>query len=150
MYFISETRGRKRKIEVDRERPSISQEEVHERGRETGPCREEAGQLQEDSCPYCFLSPCITTSNQNAPWIGPGQNACVENSGIRKNIYKRFWKCIGNLGGWDLPQYTEKKQRLGGPLYHVRQVMPECVLTLARDLYPNPKDMPYMDHKWEF
>jgi hypothetical protein len=28
----------------------------------------------------------------------------------------------------------------------VREVMPDCVLHQVRQLYPNPKDVPYMGH----
>lgn len=28
-----------------------------------------------------------------------------------------------------------------------REIMPECVLSLLRDLYPNPPGRPYMGHK---
>ena len=45
-----------------------------------------------------------------------------------------------------------KKIRVGGGdwvLTHRRELMPECVVDLARQLYPNPKNIPYMNHMWE-
>lgn len=103
-------------------------------------------------CPYCFISPCVAYANRSAQWIGFGQQANVGNSTIRKRIYRRFWKIMANNKGWNIPEYIEKKIRIGGGnwvLTHRRELMPECVVSLARQLYPNPKDIPYMDHMWE-
>ena len=93
-------------------------------------------------CPCCFISPCIAYSNRAARWIGLGRPANMENPSIRKQIYRRFWKIMANNGGWHIPEYMEKKIRIGGGdwvLTHRRELMPECVTSLARQLYPNPK-----------
>jgi hypothetical protein len=29
-----------------------------------------------------------------------------------------------------------------------REIMPDCVLSVVRGLYPNPPSQPYMGHKW--
>lgn len=108
--------------------------------------------LLDGQCPYCFVNPCVATSNRNAPWIGNGQPPSNQNPQVRKGIYRRFWKCINNLNGWQLQQYIQKKIRIGGNegiVYHQREIMPECVLELVRGLYPNPKGVPYLGHMWE-
>ncbi|KAK3097458.1 hypothetical protein FSP39_009798 [Pinctada imbricata] len=33
-----------------------------------------------------------------------------------------------------------------GEMYTLREIMPECVLDVVRDLYPNPPGRPYMGH----
>jgi hypothetical protein len=55
---------------------------------------------------------------------------------------------IANMGGWNLPQYMGKK-RTAGDILHKRDIMPHCVVDLVRTKYPNPKDKPYMGHKWQ-
>lgn len=105
-----------------------------------------------DQCPSCFLTPCIVQQVQGVGWIGPGQGPSHHNSGIRKTLYRRFWHSIANCGGWMLRQYLDRKTQAAGTpaaVMHRREVMPQCVLTFCRDLYPNPKDKPYMGHMWE-
>lgn len=124
-----------------------------EAGRDGGDDNDDDGadNLEEGQCPDCFLGPCIVERNREAPWIGPGQAPSDHNSGIRKSIYKRFWRCIANLGGWNLPQYVARKRRVAGgdwAKYHQREVMPDCVLGYVRGKYPNPPSVPYMGHYW--
>ncbi len=57
-----------------------------------------------------------------------------------------------NVGGWTDPRYLRRKVQIAGgewAVYHRREVMPKCVLLQARELYPNPASIPYMDHLWE-
>jgi hypothetical protein len=108
--------------------------------------------LAEGSCPHCLLVPCVATSQRDARWLGNGLPPHAENAAIRRGLYKRFWNTMANLGGWHTPQYVAKKMHIGGGqgiVYHKREIMPDCVLKLCRDLYPNPKDKEYMGHKWE-
>ena len=105
-----------------------------------------------NACPFCFLSPCIVLQNSSARWIGQGQGPSIHNPPIRKALYKRFWSCINYLGGWMLPQYIDKKCSTGESdsiMYHQREIMPDCVLKFCRNKYPNPKDIPYIGHKWQ-
>ena len=101
-------------------------------------------------CQFCFLKPCIT--ERELYFVGSGQGPCEDNSNIRKEIYKRYWKVINNAGGWNDPRYLAiKVQRANGgewAIQHRREVMPVCVLTQLRTLYPNSKEKPYMDHMW--
>ena len=30
----------------------------------------------------------------------------------------------------------------------LREIMPDCVLLLVRELYPNPVGVPHLGHKW--
>jgi hypothetical protein len=108
-------------------------------------------QLEEGQCQFCFLKPCIAESCVNAQWIGVGRAPNDQNTSKRKDIYSRFWKCINNRRGWNHPLYLRKKEVAGGGPWVVtcvREVMPECVLKLARSKYPNPANRPYMGHKW--
>ena len=97
-----------------------------------------------------FPKPCIT--ERELYFVGSGQEPCEDNSNIRKEIYKRNWKLINNAGGWYDPRYLAiKVQRANGgewAIQHRCELAPLCVLTQLRTLYPNPKENPYMDHKW--
>jgi hypothetical protein len=100
-------------------------------------------------CPYCFLTPCVTTYRQR--WLGQGQAAQPGNNAIRKKLYKNFWRMMSVLGGWNTEPYREKKERSMENVPYViieREIMPHCILKLVRDMYPNPVGVPYMEHKW--
>lgn len=56
---------------------------------------------------------------------------------------------------WNHPRYQAKKaehfnrdEEVENIVWTQREIMPECVLSLVRDLYPNPPGRPYMGHKW--
>lgn len=105
---------------------------------------------QKMDCEHCFQTPCVTSHYHQ--WLGNGQAPCVENSVIRKEKYTKYWKVINNLGGWNDPRYLAKKisaEEGEWAITHRREIMPVCVLTNVRNLYPNPKGQPYMGHKWE-
>ena len=53
-----------------------------------------------ETCPFCFLQPCITALYHD--WLGNGRDACEANSGIPRAKYMRYWKCISNSGRWYL------------------------------------------------
>ena len=115
------------------------------------PTPKPGGPLDDGQCEHCFLSPCVT--RRNLGFVGYGRDACHENTKLRCKKYKQYWFAISNLGGWTLGPYTRTKVgRANGGIWaiaHDREVMPKCVLLQLRALYPNPKGMPYMDHKWE-
>ena len=101
-------------------------------------------------CPMCFMEPCVTESQRHLG--GSGQEPSDYNPSIRKGIYRRFWSVIDNLGGWQIDLYTTKKREEAhrhNIVYMKREIMPECILTFVRGLYPNPAGQPYMGHKWE-
>lgn len=106
---------------------------------------------RNDDCPHCYLSPCVTTREHS--FIGEGQQACDANSALRKDCYQKYWKVIGNLGGWTDERYVNKKGLIGqgrpGIVYHRRDIMPDCVLKQLRGLYPNLPTKSYMGHKWD-
>ena len=80
-----------------------------------GPNPPETPQVPQDGrCPYCFLQPCIAQCNSTARWMPPAQGPCVNNAEIRWGLYRRFWKCIANTGGWVIPEYLDKKRQVGG------------------------------------
>lgn len=55
---------------------------------------------------------------------------------------------------WNHPRYQAKKaehfnrDEVENIVWTQRETMPECVLSLVRDLYPNPPGRPYMGRKW--
>lgn len=105
-------------------------------------------------CEHCFCFPCVTTNRQS--WVGNGQPACNRNSGVRKDKYKKFWTLMQNRGAWSHPRYLRKKTRMlnrervdESVVIVRREVMPDCILSVVRDLYPNPKSKPYMGHRWQ-
>ncbi len=103
-----------------------------------------------NKCPFCYLAPCVTSFPHH--WLGPGQQACVENTAIRRARYKSYWRYIANKQGWNTPDYVAKKSAellAAGRVYHERELMPRCVLEQVRRLYPNPTGQPYMNHKWD-
>lgn len=60
-------------------------------------------------------------------------------------------------GAWADIRYLRKKahmqsqhdlEAMDGWLPSQREIMPECVLELVRELYPNLKGVPYMGHKF--
>ena len=114
----------------------------------------EHGQINGDECLHCFCSPCVTNDRQQ--WLGQGAPKHVRNSGIRKERYKKFWTLLSRKGAWLDSRYLTKKSALMGrndtqescSVWTKRELMPDCVLNLVRELYPNPDNRPYMGHKW--
>ncbi len=108
--------------------------------------------VQENECQFCFCSPCVTAVRQ--AWLGDGQRPGDRNSAIRKTLYKHFWKLLKNA--WRDERYLAKKRLLAGRpddeetvwIGSVREVMPDCVLSQVRNMYPNLGSRPYMGHKW--
>ena len=111
-----------------------------------------AGVVQDISkCSHCFLAPCIVTSNGSA-LLGRGQAPSYRNPAIRRPLYRRFWNIINHAGGWNTPEYIQRKLNIGGHpgiLEHQREIMADCVTKAVRDKYPNPIGQAYMGHKWE-
>ncbi len=116
------------------------------------------GELNENECKFCFLSPCATLGHIPR-WVGKGQKPTHNNSGLRKVIYKKFWFQLNGLGAWDKVRYKLKKRQallahFGNDYIWIgnaekRDIIPECVLQFVRNLYPNPPGQSYMDHKWQ-
>ncbi len=84
-----------------------------------------------------------------------GQSAHRRNSGIRKKMYRKFWSMLEMRNSWRHPAYLQKKsavmERDGvdeSVVEVLREIMPDCVLLLVRELYPNPVGVPYLGHKW--
>lgn len=101
---------------------------------------------EQAECPHCLLTPCVTSHNHY--WLGDGQTADRENHGVRKIIYKSYWKFINNSGGWNDNRYLNRKVAAGGQVNDKRELMPSCVVQQLRTLYPNPPDIAYMGHMW--
>ena len=109
------------------------------------------GHIPDDVCAHCFCNPCVTGNPQ--AWLGNGQNPHPRNSGIRKKIYKK--KLMSDRNAFNCPQYLRKKARMlardqidDSVVTVSREIMPDCVLSVVRNLYPNPPSQPYMGHKW--
>ena len=99
-------------------------------------------------CQFCFCVPCVTTSRQS--WLEMGQSAHRRNSGIRKKMYRKFWSMLERH-----PAYLHKKSAVmecdgvdESVVEVLREIMLDCVLSLVRELYPNPVGVPYLGHKW--
>lgn len=111
----------------------------------------EAVPAGDDDCPFCFLSPCVTSHPHH--FLGAGQPACDANSGMRKEHYRNYWKVMSNCRGWNDLRYLARKVQAGQggewAVVHRREVMPDCILKQVRSLYPNPPNRPYMGHMWE-
>ena len=101
---------------------------------------------EQRECPHCFLIPCVTVHDHY--WLGEGQPESRENHCVRKIKYKSYWKVINNSGGWNNNRYLQKKVAAGGQVNDKRELMPYCVVSQLRTLYPNPVNMPYMGHMW--
>ena len=57
---------------------------------------------------------------------------------------------------WDDPRYKRKKQlalqsdpRFRRYVWHRRDIMPNCVLTIVHQWLPKPQGAPYMGHMWD-
>ncbi|XP_052249944.1 uncharacterized protein LOC127857542 [Dreissena polymorpha] len=101
-------------------------------------------------CLKCYMNPCVVIANRHL--CGQGQGPSEYNPPIRKDVYKKFWRVIDNLGGWLIKEYRRKKSNssnLQNIVYLKRDIMPECVLDFVRARYPNPHGQAYMGHKWE-
>ena len=104
-----------------------------------------------NECLHCFCSPCVLHFPQR--WFGNGQPPHARNSAIRKGKYKKFWKMLSDRGAWYDRRYIEKKEQRSRDdnftVWSVREIMPDCVVTFVRGLYPNLSGVPYMGHKWQ-
>lgn len=112
---------------------------------------------EAERCPHCLCRPCITNEQFRQLWwptdpVPPRRR----NSGLRKGLYRKFWTMLYHRGIWADPEYIERKRgaltldpHLTNYVYHRRDIMPKCIVTLARYWYPNPKGIPYMGHMWE-
>lgn len=110
-------------------------------------------EINDQECMYCFCHPCVTSNRQE--WLGNGAPPHTRNSTIRKTKYKKFWTMMSRRYAWNHPRYQAKKaahfnrdEEVENIVWTQREIMPECVLSLVRDLYPNPPGRPYMGHKW--
>ena len=70
-------------------------------------------------------------------------------------MYRKFGSMLEMRNSWRHPAYLQKKsavmERDGvdeSVVEVLREIMPDCVLLLVRELYPNPVGVPYLGHKW--
>ena len=66
-------------------------------------------QCHDEECSYCFCGPCVTSVTfQQLCW--PQQHMPhAANSRIRKQIYRKFWGLMANLGLWKDDRYLHRK-----------------------------------------
>lgn len=106
-------------------------------------------------CQYCFCGPCITAEDNRQMWWADRFAAPRRvNRRFRKEAYRKFWTMLLHKGVWGLPQYKAKKQaalEAAGKryVYHRRDILPKCVVSLVRKWYPNPPGIDYLGHRWE-
>lgn len=88
----------------------------------------------------------------------PSEPALPErrNTSFRKEKYKFFWTMLFHRGVFLDERYRERKlnvlqldPRFTNVASHRRDILPECVVNLVRVWFPNPKNIPYMRHRWQ-
>lgn len=112
---------------------------------------------EEEECIHCLCRPCITSeTNRQMWWLEDPEAPNRSNSQRRKDKYKRFWTMLFHRNVWKDPRYIQRKRnalqqdpRRKNYIYHRRDLMPKCVVTVVRHWLPNPNDQPYMGHMWE-
>ena len=110
-----------------------------------------------DECPHCFCKPCITNEqNRQMWWSTEPELPDRKNSSFRKEKYKSFWTMLFHRGVFLDDRYRERKStalksdpRFKNVVSHRRDILPECVVNVARFWFPNPKHIPYMGHRWQ-
>ena len=113
---------------------------------------------EREECPHCLCRPCITDeTNRQMYW--PANNAVPNRFSniLRRTMYKNFWTMLYNRDVWRDERYRERKAQALGlrnnrqrfVWMHRRDLMPNCVLTLVRQWYPNLPNEPYMGHLWQ-
>jgi len=111
-------------------------------------------------CQFSFLDPCVTENRQSWLHTTPVRPH-IRNKGIRRTKNRKFWTLIQRRGGWSDSRYNLKKSRLLRRDRNLeeydeswisygkrRDIMPDCVLDVVRNVYPNPSNIPYMGHRW--
>lgn len=110
-----------------------------------------------DECEHCFCKPCITDGRNRQMWW-PSEPALPDrrNTSFRKEKYKFFWTMLFHRGVFLDERYRERKlnvlqldPRFTNVASHRRDILPECVVNLVRVWFPNPKNIPYMRHRWQ-
>ena len=104
-----------------------------------------------------FATPCVTSERHRQLWweVEPYPPQRFNNT-LRKHAYRKFWSMLASRWIWMLPEYVEKKTqalardpRRSSLVHHKKEIMPECVVQMVRDWYPNPSGIPYMGHLWQ-
>lgn len=110
-----------------------------------------------EECQHCLCRPCITDENNRQMWwLSEPVRANERNRVLRKEKYKLFWTMLFHRGVFMDTRYKSRKieslqadPRLRDVVCHRRDILPQCVLKLVRFWYPNPKNIPYMGHRWK-
>ena len=111
----------------------------------------------DEKCPHCLCRPCIISEQfRQSWWASQNERPRIQNSGLRKTAYRKFWTMMYHRGVWNCQEYMDRKVSAFGLdpqrtkyVYHKRDIMPDCVLKVVRTWYPNPTNRPYMGHYWE-
>ncbi|KAK3098257.1 hypothetical protein FSP39_017655 [Pinctada imbricata] len=111
---------------------------------------------ESDECEHCLCRPCITDELHRQSWLESESHAPNKrNSSLRKDKYKRFWTNLFHRRVWRDSRYLARKEealsrdRTEYDVFHRRDLMPKCVVTLVRSWLPNPPNKPYIGHRWE-
>ena len=117
----------------------------------TGGDQNDLADVLDGDCPNCLCNPCITHIQL---WLGNGAPPHDRNSGLRNIRYRKFWTLLSQKGAWLDPRYKVRAMRqfqrteADGCVCTKRKIMPDCVIVLVRQLYPNPESKLYMGHRW--
>ena len=87
--------------------------------------------------------------------LGWGSQPIDETLGLEKKMYRKFWSMLEMRNSWVHPADLQKKLTVmecdgvdESVVEVLREIMPDFVLSLVRELYPNPVGVPYLGHKW--
>jgi len=110
-----------------------------------------------EECQHCFCRPCMTDdSNRQMWWESENAAPHRRNHFLRKDKYKRFWTNLYHRQVWKDPRYLSRKRKALSQdpkrkqcVYHKRDLMPQCIVKLVREWFPNLPNVPYIGHRWE-
>ena len=131
-----------------------SSSETEHEDDEVYPCIDRANVDGFSRCPSCHAQPCVTdAANAQRWWCDTAVEAAPENSAHRKWKYRRFYSMMHPMKLFKHPEYMLKKNRemnVNGirPGMTKREIMPDCVLLMVRNWFPNPEGKPYVGHTW--
>ena len=76
-------------------------------------------------CVKCFCAPCII--QKPPPFLRGSCDPHPANAEKRHRLYKKFWRCLSDLGVWRDEEYIARKE-LRTVRDDRRDIMPDCVI----------------------
>jgi hypothetical protein len=153
---ITSTATHTENVDKDRDTSSCTAEDFDPENQKPGYVIEH--DESESECPFCLCRPCITSEKNKQSWWPTMPSAPHRlNSQSRKTCYNKFWTMMFHRGVWQDRRYKQRKSVALGldptnnqyVWLHKRDLMPDCIIKLVREWYPNPTSVPYMGHLWQ-